>query len=145
MKTLVYALLVLLVAAASPLNAQSPDGPWIGSINVAGTELKIMVTFQTKGDSLSATIDIPQQMAIGLPLRNVSWRPPKTHFELPAGPGLAVFDGRIVNDSVNGDFTQAGFAGTFRLERGKDVRTAPPEAAVPPPYREEEIAFKSGE
>ncbi|HTY60453.1 MAG TPA: alpha/beta fold hydrolase, partial [Bacteroidota bacterium] len=89
--------------------------------------------------------DIPQQMAIGLPLRNVSWRPPKTHFELPAGPGLAVFDGRIAKDSVNGDFTQAGFAGTFRLERGKDVRTAPPEAAVPPPYREEEIAFKSGE
>jgi uncharacterized protein len=138
-------LLILLLVCTSPLGAQSPDGPWIGSINVIGTELKIMVTFQTRGDSLTATIDIPQQMAIGLPLKNVSWRPPKAHFELPAGPGLAVFDGRIGKDSVNGVFTQAGFAGTFRLERGKDVRTSPPAAVVPPPYREEEVSFKSGD
>ena len=148
MKTLsvvLPALLFLLVVTASPLGAQSPDGPWVGSISVMGSELKIMVTFRTNGDSLSATIDIPQQMAIGLPLRNVSWRPPETHFELPAGPGLALFDGRIANDSVSGDFTQAGFKGTFRLERGKDVRTSPPEVVVPPPYREEEVEFKSGE
>ena len=124
--------------------AQSPDGPWIGSISVAGTELNIMVTFASNGDSVSATIDIPQQMALGLALKNVSWKPPKTHFELPAGPGLAVFDGTIAGDSVAGTFTQAGFLGKFRLERGKDVRRA---AAAPPaeplPYNVEDIKYTS--
>ena len=146
MKPLSATLLAFLLFRAPLAFSQSPDGPWIGSISVLGTELKIMVTFTTKGDSVSASIDIPQQMAIGLELRNVSWRPPKTHFELPAGPGLAVFDGTIGKDSVNGDFTQAGIIGTFRLERGKDVRAvappAPPEA--PPPYRAEEVTFNAG-
>ncbi len=142
---LVSSLLILAVPASPSSRAQSPDGPWIGSISVGGTELKIMVTFLTKGDSLTATIDIPQQMAIGLALKNVSWRPPKTHFELPAGPGLAVFDGRIRKDSVDGEFTQAGFAGTFRLERGKDVSVQASAPGPPPPYAEEEVAFHAGE
>ena len=142
--------LALLLAAMISLPAafsfaQSPDGPWVGSLSVIGSEINIMVTFTTKGDSVSATIDIPQQMALGLNLTNVSWKPPKTHFELPAGPGLAVFDGTIAGDSVNGVFTQAGFQGTFRLERGKDVRKTaevhPP--AEPPPYAEEEITYRS--
>ncbi len=147
MKTLrasLQAALFIIAAFAPVARAQSPDGPWVGAINVMGTELKIMVTFASKGDSLSATIDIPQQMAIGLPLRNISWRPPKAHFELPAGPGLAVFDGIVRGDSVNGSFMQAGYTGTFRLERGKDVRTmTPPVAEAPPPYVEEDVTIRT--
>jgi len=125
--------------------AQSPDGPWVGSIRVVGSEINIMVTYASKGDSVTATIDIPQQMALGLALRNVWWKPPKTHFELPGGPGrLAVFEGTIRGDSVNGTFTQAGFQGTFALERGKDVRKT---AAAPPgeplPYEEHEVTYPS--
>ena len=126
--------------------AQSPDGPWVGSIRVMGTDINILVTYALKGDSVTATIDIPQQMALGLALQNVWWKPPKTHFELPGGPGrLAVFDGTIRGDSVNGTFTQAGFQGTFALERGKDVRktaaAAPP--AEPLPYGEQEVTYRS--
>jgi pimeloyl-ACP methyl ester carboxylesterase len=145
MKPLSVTFLAFLLFIAPLSRSQSPDGPWVGAISVLGTELKIMVTFATKGDSVSASIDIPQQMAIGLELRNVSWRPPKTHFELPAGPGLAVFDGTIGKDSINGEFTQAGIRGTFRLERGKDVYTAAPPAPpeAPPPYRVEEVTFNA--
>jgi hypothetical protein len=145
MKPLRVPLLALALFIAPFASSQSPDGPWVGSISVLGTELKIMVTFATKGDSVSASIDIPQQMALGLLLRNVSWRPPKTHFELPAGPGLAVFDGTIVKETINGEFTQAGISGTFRLERGKDVRAAAPPAPPepPPPYSVEEITFNA--
>jgi len=124
---------------------QSPDGQWIGSISVMGAELNIMVTFVSRGDSVSATIDIPQQMALSLALTNVSWKPPKTHFELPAGPGLAVFDGTIAGDSVRGRFMQGGYEGSFRLERGRDVKkTAAAPAPVPPPYAEDSITYVSG-
>jgi hypothetical protein len=100
---------ILLASMFAPLShSQTPAGVWVGAISVVGQELNIMVTFKQEGDSLSATIDIPQQMALGLPLRNVSWRPPKTHFELPAGPGLAVFDGTIKGDSVSGGVHAVG-------------------------------------
>ena len=145
MKPLSMTFLAFLLFIAPLSRSQSPDGPWVGAISVLGTELKIMVTFATHGDSVSASIDIPQQMAIGMELRNVSWRPPKTHFELPAGPGLAVFDGTIVKDSINGEFTQAGIKGSFRLERGKDGHAASRPAAPepPPPYRVEDVTFKA--
>ncbi len=121
----------------------SPTGLWAGAIRIIGTELKILVTFKSQGDSLSATIDIPQQMALGLPLTNVTWHPPKIHFELPAGPGLAVFDGTAWEDSMAGDFMQAGIRGTFRLQRSAgEAQNAPPKQnEPPPPYREEEVKF----
>lgn len=120
-----------------------PRGLWAGAIGIMGTELNIMVTFTVKGESLSASIDIPQQMALGLPLKNVSWRPPKIHFELPAGPGLAVFDGTAWSDSMAGDFTQAGIRGTFHLRRGADGNqvVSTKQVVLPPPYREEEVKF----
>ena len=140
-----YILAAALILPFFSSHAQSPDGSWIGAISVMGTDINIMVTFASKGDSVTATIDIPQQMALGLALQNVSWKPPKAHFELPGGPGrLAVFDGTINGDSVNGSFTQAGFRGTFGLERGKDVRkmaAAPLAARLP--YDEREVTYKS--
>ena len=145
MKPLCGTLLAFLLLVAPRASSQSPDGPWVGAISIMGTEIKIMVTFAASGDSVSASIDIPQQGAMGLPLRNVSWRPPKAHFELPSGLGLAVFDGTVLKDSINGYFTQAGMTGSFRLEKGKDVRAvaspAPPEP--PPPYRVEEVTFNA--
>jgi len=49
--------------------------------------LGIRVLFRVDADSIRGTIDIPQQMAKGLELRNILIAPPKVHFELPAGPG----------------------------------------------------------
>lgn len=142
LRAILQAILLLIAPIAS---SQSPDGPWVGAISVMGTEIKIMVTFTTNGDSVSASIDIPQQGAMGLPLRNVSWRPPRAHFDLPSGLGLAVFDGTVRMDSMNGDFTQAGMTGSFRLERGKDIRAAAPPAPpeAPPPYGVEEVTFNA--
>lgn len=124
---------------------RAPQGLWTGSISIMGSELNILVTFTAKSDSISASIDIPQQMALGLPLKNVSWRPPRIHFELPAGPGLAVFDGTAWKDSMAGDFTQGGIRGTFTLRRNEEAAQpakAKPEEP-PPPYREEEVKFSS--
>lgn len=136
-------LFIFLVFLSSGTHAQSPIvGHWDGAISIMGGELKIAVDIKSEGDSLTATIDIPQQNAIGLPLKNVSYDPPKAHFELPAGPGLAVFDGEMKDDSITGDFLQAGAQGKFYLTRGVSQRE-PVKPEPPIPYKQEEVKIEN--
>lgn len=88
-------------------------GDWSGAIHIQGVELKIVTHFTSSG----ATIDIPQQMAMGLPLQNVSASTDSVYFELQAGPGLAVFNGAFADGVVEGTFEQAGMIGRFDLAR----------------------------
>ena len=96
------------------------DGRWQGAILINGFPLSIGVVFSAAADTLRGTIDIPQQMARGLLLQNVRYSPPGLHFELPASPGLATFDGGVSGDSVSGEFRQAGVKGTFYLVRERE-------------------------
>jgi pimeloyl-ACP methyl ester carboxylesterase len=52
------------------------------------------------------------------------------HFELAAGAGLAVWDGALEEDAIEGEFTQAGVVGTFRMTRAAGA--AEPEATSDP-------------
>jgi pimeloyl-ACP methyl ester carboxylesterase len=129
-----------LALTALPARAQSPiAGRWEGAIDVLGTSLQMIVVFTGDGPALKATIDIPQQNAKGLPLSAVRFDAPKVHFELPAGPGLATFDGELAGDRITGAFAQAGIKGTFELTRAAAVQ-AP---AEPVPYKEEEVRIQS--
>jgi pimeloyl-ACP methyl ester carboxylesterase len=141
MRSCIVALCVC--CATTFLFAQTaPEGTWKGAIRIAGTELQIIVNFAGKDRDLSATIDIPQQMAKGLPLTNVLWQDPGVHFELQAGPGVAVFDGVRAADSIGGKFGQAGMSGTFYLlPDTHKVAVAPPEEK--PPYTVEEVTFSN--
>lgn len=142
------------------------EGRWEGSLSALGQTLEIGVTFDSATTPLSARIDIPAQGALGLQLQNVSFESPRVHFELPAGPGLAVWAGQLRGDTIEGRFTQGGAVGTFTLARvpGPDgpnrdtpdvdtreenastgvVRPGRPEDAMPR-YRHEEVAFQNGE
>src|SRR5512133_2307798 len=112
---------------------------WDGAIRIAGIELTIAVTSHTPADTPAATIDIPQQNAMGLPLTNVSQATPRVHFELKAGPGPAVFEGKLEADSITGVFAQAGQAGTFCLRPHSEAKTE-----EPVPYKQEEVTFSNG-
>ena len=81
-----------------------------------GGALNISVEFKAAPEGWRANIDIPQQGATGLALTSVRIEPPKVHFELPAGPGLAVFDGELKDGVIQGSFKQAGVEGSFELK-----------------------------
>lgn len=119
-----------------------PDltGEWTGAIAVSGVSLRIRVVFQPSADGLSAAIDIPQQGASGLPLRNVAQDGAAVGFELPAGPGVARFEGTRSGDTITGTFTQGGAAGNFSLTRTGDVVAEPP-----PPYPVEPAQISNGD
>ena len=133
---------VAAVAGKTPAPPTSVVGHYEGAIAIMGTELAIKVDFASGPQGLAASIDIPQQGARAMPLSNVGYRPPRVHFELPAGPGLATFDGE-----ASGDRSRDVHAG----RRGRHVPPPPagarrpvaPAMPTPPPYREEEVTFTS--
>ena len=139
---IVGAMVANTIAAATILpQQQSIDGAWNGSLTIGPQTLRITVRFTTSETGLRATIDIPQQGATGVQLQNVSYDDSRVYMELPAGPGLAVFDGRQVGDSIGGAFTQAGLGGTFFLKRSSQAAAMAEEPPEPLPYAEEEVTF----
>ncbi|MFZ0231409.1 MAG: serine hydrolase, partial [Mycobacterium sp.] len=103
---------------AQPAPAQvGAAGHWEGEITLPGTALEIHVDLSRDKDAWEAKIDIPQQGAQGLALQSVRVEAEKVHFELQAGPGLAVFEGKLEGDKISGTFTQAGQAFPFSLTR----------------------------
>lgn len=139
---IIGAMVVNTIAAATILpQQQSIDGAWNGSLTVGPQTLRITVRFTTGETGLRATIDIPQQGATGVQLQNVSYDDSRVYMELPAGPGLAVFDGQQVGDSIGGAFTQAGLSGTFFLKRSSQAAAMAEQPPEPLPYAEEEVTF----
>ena len=115
LRHLVSLMSVCAAFATATLAQPAPDGRWTGAIQIAGTHLQIDVHFNAKAGS--AAIDIPAQAAFGLPLRNVGTSPDSVYFELPAGPGLAIFESTSISEQrIVGRFTQAGVTGEFFLE-----------------------------
>ena len=139
-------LLLLFLGTGSGSAAGQAGGPaavvgaWDGAIEVASMTLTIRVVFTGTAGTLGATIDIPQQGAKDIALRAVSLNGPNVHFELPAGPGVAVFDGTLEGDRIAGAFTQGPATGTFHLARGE----APPPPKPDLPYRAEDVTFTNG-
>ncbi|MBK7259153.1 MAG: alpha/beta fold hydrolase [Ignavibacteriae bacterium] len=137
---LLAAFLVVLSGVLTTVNAQPhPEGRWEGSIKLPGLDLGIVVQFERRADSLHGSIDIPMQMAKGLPLQDVGSTGTMVHFALKAGPGLANFAGTLAGDSITGIFTQANVRCPFVLRRA-----APPAAAAAPTYHSEEVTIQSG-
>ena len=140
-------------AIASPVVAQEAasrpethgggiDGRWAGSVVLPTGELPFSVTFEQVDGSVSATMDIPAQGALNLPLTAVSYEDPSVHFELETPIGLAAWDGSRAGDTIEGEFTQGAATGTFTVARADPPQ---PETEDPVPYREEEISFENGD
>ncbi|MDX1740315.1 MAG: hypothetical protein R3178_03440 [Rhodothermales bacterium] len=105
------------------------EGRWTGSISVEGQTIPFEVTFVNVEDTLRGTIDV--QGVRGIMLQQISYAEPNIHFELPAGPGVAVFEGSLQADkSISGGFTQSGVAGTFTMSFAGTVSVAPPDRTV---------------
>ncbi len=103
-------------AAPAPEAADALTGDWTGSISVAGIELAVVLHVAQEGDVYSATLDIPQQNAMGLPVGNLKVALPNLTFTILDGAQQAGFVGALGDDGViTGIFSQAGQSGTFTL------------------------------
>jgi CubicO group peptidase (beta-lactamase class C family) len=128
---LVMAAYVLVRPVALPAQT-GVEGHWEGAIELPGTALQIRVDFKGAGAAVQANIDIPQQGARELALQAVRFAAPQVHFELQAGPGLAVFEGKLEGDKISGNFSQAGQTFPFSLERKSAAAPTPATPAAKP-------------
>jgi len=112
-------------------------GHWEGEIAVAGQRIGIALDFALREGQLVGIMDVPEQGAAGIPLRNLRLALPQVHFEAFEGLRLATFEGRVVGEELSGSFSQVGFSGTFRVRRLAQAQEALP-------YRQEEVTFTSG-
>ena len=126
-------------------DATEIEGRWEGIKFVFGqVELPFTVTFTMSGSGLQGKMDIPIQNAFGLELTNVTVHSSRLYFEHESPIGLAVWQGELRDDSIEGEFNQAGLVGTFQLHRVENSAAAPSEDEDVI-YIREEVEFLNGD
>jgi hypothetical protein len=123
-KRIAVALGILAFAAAF---AQAQDtkpfiGAWKGTLSIGGMELEIGINFTLdEAQAIQGTFDSITQGAMGHPLGaiEIKDRTITCKIDHPNVPGEPTFKGTLdeTGKKLSGDFTQAGYAGTFAVEK----------------------------
>src|SRR5436190_17322401 len=132
---LALALLLGLIVLSSAAQ-RSIEGHWEGVMVREGAELPVSFDFTNEAGRLAASFNSPNQRAMGIPLRNVSYTTPKVHFELVGDATTIIFDGELTIDTVAGQFREGDDRGTFSIRRV---------TAKPPTFKQEEVSFRNGD
>lgn len=147
--TMAVILTALLLSLCTVVHAYSSvEGIWEGSLEVPGLELRVVfhISEQPEG-TFSATMDSPDQGAMGIPIDEVTIE--GGHIRLELKSAFAVFEGIISQDfsTIEGEWKQAG--GSFPLElrhvEKATVIRRPQDPEKPYPYGEEEVTYENRE
>ncbi|MFW5689894.1 MAG: alpha/beta hydrolase family protein, partial [Spirochaetota bacterium] len=119
-------------------------GAWRGELDAGGQTLPLIFRISTVDDTLSATMDSPQQSARGIPVAEVSRDGREITLELPALG--ASYRGRLDPETgtITGTFSQGGasFALDLAQTDDSDEQARRPQDPVPPfPYIAEDVTF----
>jgi hypothetical protein len=125
LKKTAVALGILVFAAVAAVQAQDSKpfvGAWKGTLSIAGTELEIGLNFTLdEAKAIQGTFDSITQGAFGLKLGNIEIKEKTISFMLtdPNVPGEPTFKATLdeTGKKLSGDFTQAGYAGTFAVTK----------------------------
>jgi len=119
------------------------EGSWAGSLDVANIRLRIVFHLQADDqDQLTATLDSPDQGALGIELGEVILQEDSLTIMAPVIMGK--YDGVMTSDTtLEGVWSQAGQHFPLNLIRQMqpEVIQRPQEPHPPYPYREEDVAF----
>lgn len=96
---------LLIFMGMTPLLAQI-SGAWKGELEVQGTKLEMIFHIEDKSSVVSATLDIPLQKAMGLPLDKAAFNDPNVELGFTQA-GIA-YKGVLKGNTIEGTFTQAG-------------------------------------
>ncbi|HEY1203941.1 MAG: alpha/beta fold hydrolase [Bryobacteraceae bacterium] len=139
-------ILTILAACVAILGAQTApfEGAWSGTLDAGGQKLRIGFNIKSQDGKLSATLDSPDQGALGLPLDSVTVDGNRIRFSMQS---LALsYEGVLGGGRIEGTLTQGGQKMPLAFERGKPKAVARPQYPAPPfPYDAEEVIVSSGD
>src|SRR5690606_14853094 len=95
----------LLLMGLTQLQAQI-TGSWKGVINIPGASLNLVFHIEDNNGQLSATLDVPDQGAIGLPVDVVKLE--GSQLTLSIGAAGISYTGTLNKDEIKGSFKQSG-------------------------------------
>jgi pimeloyl-ACP methyl ester carboxylesterase len=147
-KGIIMALSLLLISAGTTMAQRSLkdiEGSWAGQLREAGINLRMVFNLtMSEADTMKATLDSPDQGAMGIPLGRVTLADDTLTIAAPMLRGQ--YRGVLTGDStITGSWMQLGKQYTLDLKReAAPVKYNRPQEPVPPyPYREEEVTFRN--
>ncbi len=142
MKT--FYILLISISTIFTSVAQDITGKWNGILKVSGAQLELIFHITKTENGFSATLDIPDQGARGIPVTNTTYDKPKIKFEIAT---IRVeYDGELSGNEITGIFRQNGQEFPLKLSRKKMEKEAirrPQEPTKPYPYHSEDIQFQN--
>jgi len=140
----VFALILLTFQVSGQGSAgRELEGSWMGKLNAGGIFLRVIFNLTAAGnDSLTATLDSPDQGAKGIKIGPVSLH--ENEIRIAAPLLLAEYNGTIKNDTlIEGIFKQAGTSLPLTLTKLREQFTLkrPQEPLPPYPYTVKDVTF----
>ena len=111
MKTLTMVIMGAAMSIAMPAVAQEAVGNWSGTLDAGATRLRIVVHIQHgEGDSLTGTLDSPDQGGFGIPLGAIALEGTRLTFAVPAVSGSYTAEWDEAAKGWRGSWSQGGAA-----------------------------------
>ncbi len=120
-KILILLLLALSIMLPNKLSAQDSatkkylTGSWLGKLNANGMDLRLVFNLKLEKDSLTVTLDSPDQGASGIAVGPVIIDKKKIVIQAPGINGEYV--GTLKGDSLIGTWAQNGFSLPLKLKK----------------------------
>lgn len=135
MKTKRFSILLFAFTCMASAYGQDISGTWLGNLKAGVTELAIV--FHINGNV--CTLDSPDQGAKGIATNTKYLSADSINVEIPSIGGS--YAGKLVGDSIKGQFSQMGYTFPLNLKMGDIVRKRPQTPHEPYPYATEEVTF----
>lgn len=142
MRTLIILLITILTAFTS--TAQDITGQWNGVLEVQAIQLKLVFNVTENDNGYTATMDSPDQGALGIPVTNTTFENSKIKFEITNAQ--IEYQGEVKADEIVGTFKQGRQEFPMNLSRNAietPTQRRPQEPKEPFNYNSEDIVFKN--
>lgn len=145
-------IVILFISHCFASHAQNLAGSWQGSINAGGNNIRFVFNISKSGNGYSASLDIPQQKALGIQVSKIMLIRDSLFSEMAVlgATYKGKWDG---HDVINGVFTQRGGVFDLNVKRMSDaeknsspVTTFKPQTPKAPfPYNTEDITYENAD
>jgi hypothetical protein len=121
--------------------SQKITGTWNGTLDLGTSKLRIVFHIEEKDGIYISTFDSPDQAAYNIPVSKTTLK--KKILRISMMQQVAVFEGKVRKNVIEGIFTQMGNPMVLTLTRG-DIEFSRPKNPKPPfSYNSEDVKFRN--